>query len=189
MYDAALYYGAKAERASRILEQLDLKPRGYLLATVHRAENTDDPVRLRAIFAGLAAVAREVPVVLPLHPRTRAALERAGLYPEAAQHLRLIDPVGYLDMVMLEKQARVIVTDSGGVQKEAFFYRVPCVTLREETEWVETVETGWNVLVGADKDEIVKMANDYEPEGELTDVFGKGDAAQRIIEIINQWSC
>lgn len=185
MYDAALYYGEKAERVSRILEQLDLKPRGYLLATVHRAENTDDPVRLRTIFAGLAAAAREVPVVLPLHPRTRNALEQAGLYPEAAQHLRLINPVGYLDMVMLEKQARLIVTDSGGVQKEAFFYRVPCVTLREETEWVETVETGWNVLVSPTKGDGIERVVVAQLAGggrDQPNLYGCGDAAQLIVE-------
>ncbi|MCL0076043.1 UDP-N-acetylglucosamine 2-epimerase (non-hydrolyzing) [Dehalococcoidia bacterium] len=189
MYDAALYYGAKAERTSLILEQLDLKPRGYLLATVHRAENTDDPVRLRAIFAGLAAVAQEVPVVLPLHPRTRTALEQAGLYPEAAQRLRLIDPVGYLDMVMLEKQARVIVTDSGGVQKEAFFYRVPCVTLREETEWVETVETGWNTLAGYNPEQIVQAALETRPGVERAFPYGDGRAAIKITGLLERGLC
>ncbi|MCL0058889.1 UDP-N-acetylglucosamine 2-epimerase (non-hydrolyzing) [Dehalococcoidia bacterium] len=184
MYDAALYYGAKAERTSLILEQLDLKPRGYLLATVHRAENTDDPVRLRAIFAGLAAVAQEVPVVLPLHPRTRTALEQAGLYPEAAQRLRLIDPVGYLDMVMLEKQARVIVTDSGGVQKEAFFYRVPCVTLREETEWIETVKGGWNVLVGSNRKKILDAVKNFKPKKKQHKYFGDGNAGKKIAQIL-----
>lgn len=141
MYDAALFYGAKAEKESGILERLR---QGYILATVHRAENTDDPARLRAIFGGLLRVAADIPVVLPVHPRTRSALERENLLREVQRHLRLIDPVGYLDMVMLERHARLIATDSGGVQKEAFFYRVPCVTLRDETEWVELVDLGWN---------------------------------------------
>lgn len=147
MYDAALYYGAKAERQSRILNALKLEPKGYILATIHRAENTDDPLRLRAIFDSLAEIAHEIKVVLPLHPRTRAALVQASLYDKAAQSICLIEPVGYLDMMMLEKNARLIATDSGGVQKEAFFYHVPCVTLREETEWVELVELGWNYLI------------------------------------------
>jgi UDP-GlcNAc3NAcA epimerase len=147
MYDVALHYGAQAEGRSRVLERLEIAPGAYVLATVHRAENTDEPARLRAIFDGLLLIAAELPVVLPLHPRTRAALERAGLLARAADRLRLIDPVGYLDMVKLERSARVIATDSGGVQKEAFFHSVPCVTLRDETEWTELVEVGANRLV------------------------------------------
>jgi len=147
MYDAALYYGSKAAQQSRILQKLGLETKGYILATVHRAENTDNPRCLRAISEGLGAVAEEVPVVLPLHPRTRAAMEREGLLGGISRHIHLIDPLGYLDMVMLEKNALLIATDSGGVQKEAFFYRVPCVTLRGETEWSELVEMGWNRLV------------------------------------------
>src|SRR5262249_57951985 len=110
-------------------------------------ENTDAPGRLRSIFAGLREAARVVPVLLPLHPRTRAVLRDERLAEAGGADLRLIDPVGYLDMVRLERHARLIATDSGGVQKEAFFYRVPCVTLREETEWVELIELGWNRLV------------------------------------------
>jgi len=121
MYDAALYYGKKADCRSQILNRLELKPKEYILATIHRAENTDDPQRLRAIFEGFAEVAQEIKVVLPLHPRTRAALVEVGLYDKVARSICLIEPVGYLDMVMLEKNARAIVTDSGGVQKEAFF--------------------------------------------------------------------
>jgi len=147
MYDAALFYGKKAERQSQILNKLGLKPKEYILATVHRAENTDDPVRLRVIFDALCEIAGEIKVVLPLHPRTREALIKSGMYDKVASSICLTEPVGYLDMVMLEKNARLIATDSGGVQKEAFFYRVPCVTLREETEWVELVELGWNLVV------------------------------------------
>ncbi|HWP47294.1 MAG TPA: UDP-N-acetylglucosamine 2-epimerase (non-hydrolyzing) [Candidatus Limnocylindrales bacterium] len=147
MYDAALYYGAKAEKESRILEQLGLESKGYILCTIHRAENTDNPARLRTIFEGLVSVARDIPFILPLHPRTRTVLQQEDLLGEVSRFVRFMEPVGYLDMVLLEKQARVIVTDSGGVQKEAFFYRVPCITLREETEWVELVNLGWNQLV------------------------------------------
>jgi UDP-GlcNAc3NAcA epimerase len=147
MYDAALYYGARAEQNSRVLHELDLEAKGYVLATIHRAENTDDCMNLRAIVEGFSMVAEVLPVVLPLHPRTRAALIRDGMFKEASEHITLINPVGYLDMVMLEQRAAVIATDSGGIQKEAFFHGVPCVTLRNETEWVELVDLGWNVCV------------------------------------------
>jgi UDP-N-acetylglucosamine 2-epimerase len=144
MYDAVLLYLDLAERKSEIMERLGLKPKSYALATVHRAENTDQPERLRTIFDGLERVAEEgLSVILPLHPRTRKHLNTLGIHPKEVQ---VLDPVSYLDMLVLEKNARVILTDSGGVQKEAFFFRVPCVTLREETEWVETVERGWNTL-------------------------------------------
>lgn len=158
MYDAVLLYSELAQQKSDILSRLGLAPGGYALATVHRAENTDDPERLHAIFTGLANIAREgLPVIVPLHPRTRHAL--APLLPRSpAPLLKLIDPVSYLDMLILEKNARVVLTDSGGVQKEAFFFRVPCVTLREETEWVETVEAGWNILVGCAPEGIVQAA-------------------------------
>jgi UDP-GlcNAc3NAcA epimerase len=146
MFDATRVYGRKAAEESRILERVGLTPGAYMLSTIHRAENTDDAHRLRAIVAALDAVAAEVPVVLPLHPRTRRTLEELGLLGEVGHRLRLIEPVGYLDMLMLEQHACLIATDSGGVQKEAFFFRVPCVTLRDETEWVELVEAGWNRL-------------------------------------------
>jgi UDP-GlcNAc3NAcA epimerase len=145
MYDAALYYADQAARARRLPVEHGLDRGGYVLATVHRAENTDDPARLSAIFDALGRLARAVDVVVPLHPRTRRALARLGWRP--AGRLRLIEPVGYLGMVRLEKHARLIATDSGGVQKEAYFYGVPCATLRAETEWVELVRAGWNTLV------------------------------------------
>lgn len=146
MYDAALYYGAKAEQKSRILRRFDLSPKGYILATIHRAENTDNPDRMKIILQALAEVHRKVPVVFPVHPRTHMRIKAFG-FENYLEEMLAIEPLGYLDMVMLEKNAHLIATDSGGVQKEAFFYRVPCVTLREETEWVELVELGWNQLV------------------------------------------
>lgn len=184
MYDAALFYGAKAEANSHILERLGIKPKEYILATVHRAENTDDPSRLRAIFGGLSEAAKEIPVVLPLHPRTRLALQNHGLLGEAKTCLRLIEPVGYLDMVMLEQNARLIATDSGGVQKEAFFYRVPCVTLRDETEWVELLDLGWNLLVPPISAAGVSAGisaglNSFQ--GAEGSPYGNGQAAERII--------
>lgn len=186
MYDAALYYGAKAEAQSRILERLGLGPKRYILATVHRAENTDNPARLEAIFSALALVAKDMQVVMPLHPRTRSALERIRLLTDAVRSLRVIDPVGYLDMIMLEKNARLIATDSGGVQKEAFFYRVPCVTLREETEWVELVNSGWNRLILPNLPQIIAdciYAALTEPLGLKIDLYGNGHAAEKIAQI------
>jgi UDP-GlcNAc3NAcA epimerase len=147
MYDAALFYGEIAERTSNILKWLNLSRRSYVLATVHRAENTECIERLESILGGLAMIARSVPVVLPLHPRTKQVLACNPRLRETNRVLQVIDPVGYLDMLMLEKNARAIATDSGGVQKEAFFHRVPCITLREETEWEELVQLGCNQLV------------------------------------------
>lgn len=187
MYDAALYYGTKAERESQILRRLGLAPKGYILATVHRAENTDDPRRLGAILQALAEVHRRVPVVFPVHPRTRKRAEAFGLAGYLEQVLAT-EPVGYLDMVMLEKHARLIATDSGGVQKEAFFYRVPCVTLREETEWVELVELGWNRLVPPSDalpilEAMLTLTRIHAP-GKEADLYGNGQAAQRIASIL-----
>jgi UDP-GlcNAc3NAcA epimerase len=183
MYDVALYYAEKAERRSRILEQLRLKPKEYVLATIHRAENTDDDQCLRNIFQGLDLVAREVNVIVPLHPRTRQAAKHRGL---TFQHAHAIEPLGYLDMVMLEKQSRLIATDSGGVQKEAFFYNVPCVTLRSETEWVELLELGWNRLVAPSAPAKIAEAilENLGQSGAAASPYGNGDAARKIIDVI-----
>ncbi len=187
MYDAALYYGEKARRESRVLERLELKPKSYVLVTIHRAENTDDSLRLRAIVEGLREVGKNVPVVFPVHPRTRKALERYRLLEVAEARLRLIDPVGYLDMVMLEQNARLIATDSGGVQKEAFFYRVPCVTLREETEWLELVDLGWNKLVSPIMPEGVVegiLNSLYAPRGIEENPYGDGNSGELIAKCL-----
>ena len=143
MYDSARFASARIDQA--LPRALDLRPKGFILATIHRQENTDDPVRLRAIVDGLSAIAATMPVVLPLHPRTRAALAAHGI--EGHARLRTIEPVGYFAMLALEQAARLIATDSGGVQKEAFFAGTPCVTLRDETEWVELVSLGVNRVV------------------------------------------
>lgn len=190
MYDAALLYRSKAEQTSQILKQLNLSSQKYLLVTIHRAENTDDPKRLNAIFVGLAKVAEKLTVVVPLHPRTRKALEREGQLDFAKQNLQLIEPVGYLDMVMLEQNARLIATDSGGVQKEAFFYQVPCVTLREETEWVELVQYGWNYLIAPKTAEIVSdgiidaIATFAHNPPTPVKLYGDGQAATKIVELL-----
>lgn len=182
MYDVALHHGQRVDATGRVLQRLALAPGAYVLATVHRAENTDHPTRLQAIVDGLEAVAKQMPVVWPMHPRTRGVLQNMGRLATLSPHLSLIDPVGYLDMVQLEKHAAVIATDSGGVQKEAFFYQVPCVTLRDETEWVELVDSGWNRLVVPDsairiKDQIIQAVGSV---GQDIRPYGDGTAALRI---------
>jgi len=190
MYDAALQFAARADAASQVLQSLELEPRTYLLATIHRSENTDDQDRLRAIFEGLADVARQLPVVLPLHPRTRKELERAQISDTVLQHIRLLPPLGYLDMTMLEKHARLIATDSGGVQKEAYFHGVPCVTLRGETEWTETLEGDCNRLVFP-ADAAVVATGIRGALGSVpafrTDAYGDGHSAMHIANVIFSW--
>ncbi len=170
-----------AEKSSGILDELDLKPKEYHLATVHRAENTDDPERLKNIIDALCEMDD---MVFPCHPRTEKRLRDVALWDRLNDEVRVIKPVGYLDMLLLEKSARRILTDSGGVQKEAYMLKVPCITMRDETEWVETVEDGWNVLVGADKEKIVGAACSFDPHSDQREMFGKGDASQRIVEAI-----
>ncbi len=198
MYDAAIHFGERAEKDSRLLERHDLEPGGFILATIHRAENTDDPRRLEAIFHGLEQVGREKKVILPLHPRTRKALDRLPTgarfidpQPGSAQSLRCIEPLGYLDMLKLERAAALVVTDSGGVQKEAFFQRTPCVTLRTETEWKELVEIGWNRVVAPESAEQVRDAvlaalqagvPSVPPAAE--NLYGGGQAARRIVDTL-----
>ncbi len=187
MYDAALFFARKAETASTVLATLGLRRGGFALATIHRAENTDDPARLRAVFEGIAAVAARCPVVMPLHPRTRKALESLPPAIAAAPGLRIIDPVGYLDMVTLEKNARLVVTDSGGVQKEAFFYAVPCATLRTETEWTELVDAGWNTLVpptGTDVGARLLACLDAPAPATRPDLYGSGATSEDIARIL-----
>lgn len=180
MLDAALFH---ANRSSRVLESLGLSPKSFVLATIHRAENTDDQARLGAIFSAFNLAAAETPLVVPLHPRTRAALALLNWRPGAG--LRLIDPIGYLDMVALESSARLIVTDSGGVQKEAFFHRVPCITLRTETEWAELVECGWNTLappIGVKQiAQAISRGIRSTPPAAWPVLYGTGDAAGRIV--------
>jgi UDP-GlcNAc3NAcA epimerase len=186
MYDAAIYYGGLAEKQSRILQRLGLGPKGYLLATVHRAENTDEKDRLFAILDGLRRVSRQLPVVFPMHPRTRQAVSAGGDWRDWTRDVHVLEPVGYLDMVMLEKCAGAIATDSGGIQKEAFFHRVPCVTLREETEWTELVELGWNrVVPPTDATSIAEgILAALGSAGRTAGPYGDGNAASRIAEIL-----
>jgi len=183
MYDVALHYGARACAEGPLFAQHGLEPRGYVLATIHRAENTDDPQRLAAIVDALHALAADVRVAWPMHPRTRAALQQGGRLDALAARLTVLDPLGYLDMVRLEKNAALIATDSGGVQKEAFFHQVPCVTLRDETEWVELVDAGWNRLAPpTDAASIVRIVRDaLGTRGVPVTPYGHGDAAERIV--------
>ncbi|MFN9728441.1 non-hydrolyzing UDP-N-acetylglucosamine 2-epimerase [Acidovorax sp.] len=187
MYDASLFYGSRALQRSSILAQLQLTQRRYVLATCHRAENTDDPSRLTQIVEALVEVAQDMPVVLPLHPRTRRLVEVTGLQSNLCK-LRVVEPLSYLDMVALEQAAAVIMTDSGGVQKEAYFYRVPCITLRDETEWVETVTLGWNRLTGATKDRILLAYRDVvasaPPASGNDNPYGNGDASARLLQLL-----
>ena len=171
-----------AERRSGILDELGLRSEEYYLATLHRAENTDDGDRLKSIVDAFCEVCD---LIFPCHPRTEKYLKRFDLWERLNDNVRVTKPVGYLDMLMLEKNAKKILTDSGGVQKEAYILRVPCITLRDETEWVETVEDGWNVLVGADKDRIIEMTNGFEPGKGQGDVFGSRKSSERIVEVIN----
>lgn len=177
MYDALLYSLSRLD----VLSLPEICPKekdAYFLATVHRAENTDDPVRLASIFEALNRT--EIPVVLPLHPRTRNALVRFGLE-RYLKGLIVTEPLGYNEMLCLQKNARAIITDSGGIQKEAYFLRIPCITLREETEWTETVDSGANVLTGPDKNAIWKALERLdEMQSDFPPVYGDGKAAEKI---------
>jgi len=202
MADSVRLFAPLARERSKVLETLGLKRGEYFAATVHRAANTDNAERLAGILEGLGGAPR--PVVLPLHPRTRAAIRRHGLEQflpstigrgaggeggtAADKNIRIIEPLGYLDMLELQQNAAAILTDSGGIQKEAYYLGVPCVTLRDETEWVETVETGWNVLTGADAERIVAAVQrcGRRPEAKRPVLYGDGHAAQRIGEALTR---
>ena len=180
MVDALYYFLPKAEN-SPILSQNQLAPQEYVLATIHRASNTDSPQALAQVLACLAQ--SQWPVVWPIHPRTAAAMHRFALTPPA--NVRLIPPVGYLEMLALEKNARFILTDSGGVQKEAYIFAVPCITLREDTEWVETVAQGWNTLTGSDVAKVGAALARPRPDTLPLPVFGDGAAAVKIAQLLN----
>jgi UDP-GlcNAc3NAcA epimerase len=185
MYDAAVFYSARAKHSSKILETLGLSPKEFVLATIHRAENTDDRKRVQQILAGLAT--SRLPIVLPIHPRFRKQM--ASFEVTVPENVIVIDPVGYLDMVMLESAATVILTDSGGVQKEAYFHSVPCITMRDETEWVETVEAGWNRIVGADADRISQALLEAKPPAKGAEfLYGDGNAGGQIVRMLVEYA-
>jgi len=181
MFDAFQQNVQVAQKSSGILADLGLAPNGYHLLTVHRAENVDQPDLLEAILRGVADSGRRV--IFPVHPRTRAVLKSTAL--TVPGNVTLIDPVGYLEILVLEENAEAIVTDSGGVQKEAYFAGRPCITLRTTTEWTETVEAGWNVLVGTDSAVIARAMREFRPEGPRPKLFGDGHAAERVVEALS----
>lgn len=173
MFDTTIAAVKRAKEHSSILDNLKLTPNGYAVATIHRAENTDDPTRFARVVAWLEDAAQSSPIVMPVHPRTRKLFMSRGVVPTG---LTLIDPIGYLDMVWLVNQSAAVFTDSGGLQKEAYFHRVPCVTLRDETEWVETVEAGWNRLW---------TEAHYTPRREIPD-YGNGTSATLIADFLHK---
>jgi len=195
MYDSIFYYSKLAEEKSTILKDLnlyfstpnsELRTQNYYLATLHRAENTNDRRRLESILNALDEIGRKTPVILPLHPRTKKIMKVYRLFSKF-RNVQFIEPVSYFGMLQLEKNAKVILTDSGGVQKEAYWMRVPCFTLRDETEWVETVKSGWNRLLGTEAKRIVKEVKRVETQRvskKRKEIFGDGRASRRIIQIL-----
>lgn len=187
MYDVALQFSEKAEKKSTILSDLHTRSKEYILVTVHRPENTDNKTHLSSIFTGLNHIAQEIPVIFPIHPRTKKMLKQFG-FENLPEKVTVIDPVGFLDMICLEYNAKLIITDSGGIQKEAYFHNVPCVTLREETEWVETVDAGWNVLadVSASQSIITHVKSMIDFSGNRDDIneYGDGKASEKIVRMV-----
>lgn len=180
MQDAAIFYAVKAEEKSTILKTINLSK--FILATIHRQENTDSPENLRNIITGLNEINQQTPVVVPVHPRTRNILTQQNIVPE----FNLINPVGYFDMIMLLKTCDLVITDSGGVQKEAFFFGKHCITLREQTEWTELVENGFNILVGSDPEKLktaFEVLSTKQSDFSM-DLYGKGEAAEKAVEEI-----
>lgn len=182
MYDVSLFYRDMARQHSTVLGDLDLLEGQYVLATCHRAENTDIPERLYGIMNALVGIANEMPVVLPLHPRTKAFLTQYG-FEEMLNALKVVEPLSFLDIIRLEQSAHTIVTDSGGMQKEAYFFGVPCLTMRDETEWVEAVESGWNQLVGANSSVIKAAFMNFQRPVKRPQLYGDGHAAKRIVSL------
>ncbi len=185
MYDSVMYYRQYAQEKVS-LERFGLKHKNFVLCTVHRQENTDNASNLNNIVCALRAISKDLPVVLPLHPRTKAKIQEYHRN-DALNGLTVIDPIPYLEMQRLQMSASLIITDSGGMQKEAYFHQVPCLTLRNETEWVETVEVGWNQLVGINIKSIINAAqNAKAPQINQTSLYGDGRAAYKVIEIITE---
>jgi UDP-N-acetylglucosamine 2-epimerase len=185
MYDAVLQFSKIAQRKSKVLEELRLQPRNYLLATIHRPCNTDNPQNLRNILKAFIEI--DEPTILPIHPRTRKQISTMEAKILDRTKIKIIPPVGFLDMLMLEQNARMILTDSGGIQKEAYFFNVPCVTLRTETEWVETVRAGWNEIVGSTREKIVRTVKEKVwPTEKPPAIFGDGHASASIIGILEE---
>jgi len=186
MYELAVKMSDIASKKSGILKKLRVAPGKYVLATAHRSANTDSPSRLASIVRGLSGIKDNV--VFSLHPRTRKMLEKFALIKklEKKGNVKIIEPVGYLDMINLEKNARKIITDSGGVQKEAYFFKVPCITLRDRTEWTETLGNGWNCLVNVDSRRIITEASSGLKPGRHSKHYGDGDTSSKIVKILKE---
>ena len=182
MYDALLHDIKIAEK-SKILEKLEIESKKYFLVTIHRQSNIDDAKNLSHILEALSEI--EGKVIFPIHPRTMKFIKMHGLEEKLNSNVSLAKPVGYIDFLWLEKNATKILTDSGGIQKEAYLLKVPCITLRENTEWVETVEDGWNVLVGTDKEKIIDAAMGFVPSKKQSNHFGTGEAGRKIKEVLD----
>jgi len=180
MADGLFYFLKAAEEKSAVLTKLGLTPRQFGLATLHRGGNVDDKDNLTAILEGFEKI--NIPIIFPVHPRTHKMLEHFGL--SVPKNVKMIEPMGYLDMLIMEKNADCILTDSGGIQKEAYLLGTRCITLRDETEWVETVASGWNCLTGADSSKIAARFYDFKPKGSRPSIYGDGHAANKIIEIL-----
>jgi UDP-GlcNAc3NAcA epimerase len=191
MADVALAFGAIADERSDALERLGLEPRGFNVGTAHRPANVDDPERLRLVVEVLARAAESAPVIFPVHPRTRARLEGIGALEDLPRRgITAVEPLGYLDMTRLVRAARAVITDSGGLQKEAFLASVPCLTMRDETEWTETVDAGWNRLIGLRPDAVESSLAELPGPGEdspAAEVYGAGQAGERVAASIADW--
>lgn len=187
MADSLLYNREIAENKSTILNDLGLKSKGYLVATIHRASNTDNERNLKNIVDAFSELNETI--IFPLHPRTEKFLKKYGFYERLKSSVILTQPLGFLEFIKLMTHAKMILTDSGGVQKEAYILKVPCITLRENTEWIETVDDGWNVLVGTDKEKIVNLVDEFTPSIKTyQNRFGNGDACKRVCDILNQFN-
>ena len=185
MYDIALA-SAQEARKRDIVHRLGLEPKGYVLATVHRPANVDERVPLESVLRAFAGCGETV--VFPVHPRTRKMIKQFGLAQGLPPSVVLIEPVDYLDFLALLIEAKKVATDSGGVQKEAYFFGIPCVTLRDETEWMETVEDGWNAVVGTDTRDVVDAIRNFNPQGTKSKSFGDGHAAERIAKLLEAFA-
>ncbi len=183
MYDVALQM-AQPARARGVAKRLGLQPGEYVLATIHRASNADDKETLSGIVQALVSCGRTV--VFPVHPRTKKNLQAFGLWDELEAKVKVLPPADYLDFLGLLIEAGKVVTDSGGVQKEAYFLGIPCITVRDETEWIETVEDGWNALVGTDPEDILHAIEHFNPAGTKSKSFGDGHAAERIAQVVDK---
>ena len=189
MYDAALY-AENLKLKSNLLDKLNVEKKSYILVTIHRAENTDDPVRLKILLESLLKLTKKYTLIFPVHPRTKMAIEKNGLLDTVPSSFKLIAPVSYLVMCTLEKYARLIITDSGGIQKEAYFYQTPCITVRDETEWTELLETGCNTLCVSKKFSVLPtlVDNCIDKQSNYSELYGDGNAAPKIAKYLYNFS-